>query len=331
MLRRAALRLALLPILLSTWAFADTSQSDSEPRTLLAAMAEANRSLDYQGRFLYMHGNELSTMKVRHAVIDGHEYERLTHLDGQLAELIRRDDQVICIHPDRSITRLPAQSGLAPMPFQDRLDRALPEQYNVLLDGEGRVAGRQTWHLRIAPLDSHRHGYRLWIDQDSKLLLKSEMVDASGMVLERMEFVALDTAATLTADDFATPEAAMETAIEGVEPGAYPQGRLEIDIEWLPEGFAALDRDLRRATPEQVPVSALAYGDGLASFTLFVEPVTAESTVEEGMSRMGPTVAVSRRLEQGDSAWLVTLVGEIPQATAERVLAAASVRLDAAQ
>lgn len=329
MLRRAALLLALLT-LLPAWALADTAQSGSEPRSLLAAMAEANRSLDFQGRFVYMHGNELSTMKVRHAVINGHEYERLTHLDGQLAELIRRDDQVICIHPDRSITRLPARSGLAPMPFQERLDRALPEQYNVLLDGEGRVAGREAWQLRIAPLDTHRHGYRLWIDQDSNLLLKSEMVDAGGMVLERMEFVALDTAARLSADDFAAPEAAMEVAIEGVDLGAYPQGRLELDIEWLPAGFAVLDRDLRRADPEHVPVSALAYGDGLASFTLFVEPVNADDTVEEGLSRMGPTVAVSRRLEQGDSIWLVTLVGEIPQATAERVLAATRVQPDSA-
>ncbi|MBZ2189831.1 MucB/RseB C-terminal domain-containing protein [Alcanivorax sp. JB21] len=320
MLRRAALLLMMFPVL----ALAEGSQ----PQSLLTAMAEAYRSLDYQGRFLYMYGNQLSTMKVRHAVIDGREYERLTHLDGPLAELIRQDDDVICVHPDRSITRLRAEEGLGPMQFQARISQALPAQYNVLLDGDDRVAGREASRVRIAALDNHRHGYRLWIDQDSNLLLKSEMVDARGVVLERIEFVTLDIDPALTVDDFAAPAAAVVHAIEDVAPEAHPQGRLELDMTWLPEGFEVLEKDLRRNTPDRDPVAALAYSDGLATFTLFVENLPEGRSAEEGVSRMGPTVAVSRLFGGTDETaarYLVTLVGEIPQDTAERVLAAARI------
>ncbi|MCH8543468.1 MAG: MucB/RseB C-terminal domain-containing protein [Alcanivorax sp.] len=321
MLRRAALLLMMMPVL----ALAEASQ----PQSLLTAMAEAYRSLDYQGRFLYMHGNQLSTMKVRHAVIDGREYERLTHLDGQLAELIRQDQDVICIHPDRSITRLRAETGLGPMQFQERISQSLPVQYNVLLDGDGRVAGRDAVRMRIAALDSHRHGYRLWIDRDSNLLLKSEMVDAGGLVLERIEFVTLEIDPALTVEDFAAPGAAVVHAIEDLALDSHPQGRIELDMTWLPEGFEVLEKDLRRNTPDRAPVAALAYSDGLASFTLFVEGLAAGSSAEEGVSRMGPTVAVSRLLDGAEDTserYLVTLVGEIPQDTAERVLAAARIR-----
>ena len=35
---------------------------------------------------------------------------------------------------------------------------------------------------------------------------------------------------------------------------------------------------------------------------------------------MGPTVAVSRRVDNATGSFLLTLVGEVPQVTAERVL-----------
>ena len=48
--------------------------------------------------------------------------------------------------------------------------------------------------------------------------------------------------------------------------------------------------------------------------------------MEEGVSRVGPTVAVSRRLTAPSGAYLVTLVGEVPQSTAERVIEGIRVR-----
>ena len=58
--------------------------ADSLPaQTLLERMTEATQELDYQGRFLYQLGGEVSTMEIRHAVIDGEQYQRFTHLDGR--------------------------------------------------------------------------------------------------------------------------------------------------------------------------------------------------------------------------------------------------------
>ena len=133
MLRVLALSLSLCTPLV---ALAD----DSSAHNQLQAMAEANRSLNYTGRFLYQFGAEISTMEVSHAVIDGRQYQRLTHLDGRLVEVIRRGDEVLCLHPDRSLTRLNSQQA-GPLALGDRLASDLPEQYNILVDGDGRVAG----------------------------------------------------------------------------------------------------------------------------------------------------------------------------------------------
>jgi len=60
------------------------------------------------------------------------------------------------------------------------------------------------------------------------------------------------------------------------------------------------------------------YGDGLARFSVFLEPLKG-SVVEDARSQLGPTVAVSRRMSTDAGDMMVTVVGEIPLGTAERI------------
>ncbi|MCG8391703.1 MAG: MucB/RseB C-terminal domain-containing protein [Pseudomonadales bacterium] len=295
---------------------------DSPAHSQLQAMAQANRSLNYTGRFLYQFGAEVSTMELSHAVIDGREYQRLTHLDGRMVEVLQRGDEVLCLHPDRTLTRI-TQNQVHPLSISDRLASDVPEQYNILVDGDGRVAGRNATRMRVAPLDTHRYGYRLWLDNESRLLLKSEVVDGSGVALERVEFVSLELAPGLTLQDFDVPEVMREKALNEV-PSSHPVQQLLVEADWLPAGFRSVDQDWRSAG-DRAPVAAQGFSDGLAAFTVFVEAVEGGS-VEEGVSRVGPTVAVSRRLTAPSGAYLVTLVGEVPQSTAERVIQGIRVR-----
>ncbi len=66
-------------------------------------------------------------------------------------------------------------------------------------------------------------------------------------------------------------------------------------------------------------ITAQIYSDGLASFTLFVEPLGQDRLVEDLRAQLGPTVAVSRRLMAADKPFLATVVGEIPPRAAERI------------
>ncbi|MCU5785310.1 MucB/RseB C-terminal domain-containing protein [Alloalcanivorax marinus] len=291
--------------------------ADSLPaQSLLERMTEATQELDYQGRFLYQLGGEVSTMEIRHAVIDGEQYQRFTHLDGRLVEVLRLGDELVCLHPNGTLTRIDDQDqGL--LSFRQRLSSQIPDQYNVLVDGDGRVAGRATTRMRVAPLDNHRYGYRLWLDNESHLLLKSEMVDPGGLALERVEFVTLDLQPGLDRGDFELPKVIAERALEPV-PGNHAD-RVHVNAGWLPGGFRAADSDWRRVPAERQPVAAQSYSDGLATFTVFVENLD-NGVVEEGVSRIGPTVAISRSVAAADRRYLLTLVGEIPQPTAERIM-----------
>lgn len=293
-------------------------ESGQQARSLLESMVDASRALEYQGRFIYSQGGNISTMEVFRAVFDGQEYERLAHLDGDVSELIRQGREVVSVDRNRRITRLPPGESLPPLDLAERM-KGLPEQYNVLIDGDDRVAGRDAVRMRVAPLDEHRYGYRLWLDRDSSLLLRSELVNENGRALERMEFISLELAPGLSREDFRV-SGIPEQVVWNVEGRDDSRDDAGIEPGWLPEGFREVARDLRSVPPRGAPVYSRTFSDGLAAFTIFAEPVEDPGTVEEGISRIGPSVAINRYLESGGGSHLLTLVGEIPLSTAERVV-----------
>lgn len=305
--------LVLLGLLVSATAVA----GDVSAEKLLHDMAKAYKSRTFEGRLVYMHGARVNTMAFEHAVIDGRQYERISHLDGRPAEVVRAGDQVVCIYPDRKVALSHGSTGIAPLNIHEKVLDRVPQQYNVLLDGSGRVAGRDAWRVRLEPLDEYRYGYHLWIDQQSRLLLKSELVDGQGVPLERAEFVSLQLDPHLTKSDFKLPD---DTPSAGAQPASPAGPKIKVSAGWLPDGFVLASRDSRRVEGSPDPLAADTYSDGLSAFTIFVD---APDTVgSEGISRMGPTVALSRRMSGDHGTYMVTLVGEVPQKTAERVLAA---------
>lgn len=313
MLRILALGLTLLVPMAALAADASPAQ---KAQKLLADMAQASKNLDYQGRFLYQFGGEVSTIEVRHAVFNGKIYQRLTHLDGRISEVLRRGNELLCLRPNGSLTRL-TDGANDLLTFRDRLANSIPQQYNVLVDGDGRVAGRSATRIRVAPLDDNRYGYRLWLDDSSDLLLKSEVIDASGTAMERVEFITLNLHPNLKPSDFQMPKVLSEHSLKSL-PADRPD-RIQVKATWLPGGFEAVDKDWRRVAANQPPVAAQSFSDGLATFTVFVEPIRAQH-IEQGVSRVGPTVTISRRMTTDGHDYLVTLVGEIPQPTAEKIM-----------
>ena len=63
----------------------------------------------------------------------------------------------------------------------------------------------------------------------------------------------------------------------------------------------------------------LMYTDGLSAFTLFFEH-SNEAELLPPMTRKGPTVAISRKINVGTQFVLATIVGELPEVAAQQIL-----------
>ncbi|WP_028240502.1 MucB/RseB C-terminal domain-containing protein [Stutzerimonas azotifigens] len=275
----------------------------------LKRLAEAEHQQSYAGDFVYQRNGSFSTHAIWQRVAGGEVRERLLQLDGSAVEVAMVDGRPVC-----------ATQGLVPGAASgnglggDRFDpRVLTQSYELRVIGDSRVAGRDTVALAILPRDQHRYGMELHLDRATGLPLKSLLLNEQGQLLERFQYTRLDVGDV-------TPETLRTgTGCKTVEvpPAREPQP-VEWRSDWLPPGFEQLESDVRSSPAADESVAWLSYGDGLARFSVFIEPLRGE-VVQDARSQMGPTVAVSKRVTVDDGDVMVTVVGEIPLGTAERI------------
>jgi sigma-E factor negative regulatory protein RseB len=300
-------------------------QAADSPRQWLDDMDEAFNTLSYDGVFSYFGGEDLASLRVIHMVLDGERRERLVHLNGAPREIVRHGDEVVCIvQPGDALLDLEASipSGPFARAFVRRYDR-ISENYGLSFVGDDRVAGRLAMRVAVTPRDSDRYGYRLWLDRETRLLLRSELVDAEGRPLEIFQFNQIQfgdqvSPATLEPDE---QDGSLVThlTLASKEPQAVSREDVTWEAGWIPDGFSMAAADIRRAPNSLKTIDTLMYTDGLAAFSVFVEdmPDSGAASME---SRNGATVAVTHMVSGSrDHPYLVTLVGEIPTPTAKRI------------
>lgn len=322
--------------------FAEEGVAPRTPADWLHAMDHAFRNLSYDGVFEYSiashsqiriqnrRGNRgfdvtaevarditVASFRIVHMVIDGVEHERIAHRGGRRREILRTGGQVSYVLPadDESF---PQAADLPTGPYPRRFMRSenLSEHYRFGLSGRDTVIGRPAVCLEVHPLDDNRYGFLLWLDVETGLLLRSELRDAKGRYLERVEFLSLKVGDSVSADAL-QPEilgVPAQPATEVGEAPAPPSIPVSWKIGWVPAGFRITD-----AHPHEANRGVhVMFSDGLATFSVFIE-AAPRSAAGGVFSRNGATVLLSHDLagELGD--YLVTVVGEVPPETAHRV------------
>lgn len=319
-------------LLLSLLLSALTAQADEgSAREWLDRMNRAFHSASYQGVLIYGNDHQWETLEVAHAVVDGVEQEKVRHLTGLPREVIRRGDETICIHPGEHNVEL---GSSLPVPLQGyKLDADIGEYYEFHLGDVSRVAGRYARMLEVSPKDGERYGYRLWLDQESGLLLRSELVDQKKQVLERFQFADITIGGPLGADAFvADGEGHPLTGHFTDEEGPAPDGQPDWVPAWIPQGFVMASAgmmSLQDGTDvNDLQSLRLMYTDGLAAFTLFVDPAGSDNDqLPEMISQWGATAAVVRYRQHEALRYRITAVGELPADTMARIASSVSYHL----
>ncbi len=299
---------------------------DRTPDQWLSHMNSAFAELNYDGVFTYYNGVDLSTLRIVHLVLDGIEHERLVHLNGAPREIVRAADEVVSfLQPGDELVELQGSIPAGPFAraFSASFER-VSQHYELTATQLDRVAGRSAHALTIAPKDNYRHGYRIWLDADTGLLLRSELVNEQGQRLEIFQFTYLkisDDISTSALEPDVDERSMVTTSFSLGTPQdlSQPIGDSAWVAGWVPAGFQLATWEVRPMPGKARSVNTLMYSDGLAAFSVFVEKMP-QAGAGEMMSRDGATVAVTSHVDgPEDRAYLVTVVGEIPEETARRV------------
>ncbi|HJW81752.1 MAG TPA: MucB/RseB C-terminal domain-containing protein [Acidiferrobacterales bacterium] len=291
----------------------------ADAQALFARMHQAGRNLDYDGTFVYQHGDQLESLRIIHKAGTGGVRERLVSLNGAPREIIRTDSEVRCYLPDENavlIEHRRADNRNFPALLPDSLAQ-LKGHYKIRVGKEGRVAGRKAVSVRIKPRDAYRYGYLLWADEASGLLLKASLLDEQGGVVEQYMFTQVAIGKPIPESELKPQYPTKGIVWQRAGDKMPTQSSGQWTAARLPAGFALSARMMRMLPARKQPVEHLVYSDGLAVVSVFVERAddAVKPNVLSGLTHMGAVHAFGKVVDGHQ----VTVVGETPAGTVDMI------------
>lgn len=312
---------ALFLCLLSTNSFA-TDLFD-----MLKRMSDADQNQNYQGTFILRKSDTLTSMRVTHGVDDKGVWESLEALNGEPRKVLRHNNRVISIYPDREIVTIrhsDKKQSLHPQ-LPDNIDQ-LESFYSIQRLDDDRIANHLVLVVDLLPNDQYRYGYRYWIDKDSGMLLRCDLVDEDKAVLEQMMFTSLDYLSESPSQAFEWQhfESFEQQIVDEPEIDVSQSTQPQWVVNRAPKGFMLTQSTMRYSQPltaqdgssstSRLPdLLHLVYSDGLASVSVFIEKNQGAGKHLQGASSMGVVNAYGNSVD----GFFVTVVGEVPVKTVQ--------------
>lgn len=299
----------------------------NDPLAWLQRASQAARQASYEGVYVHTNGERVSTVRVTHVNHGGDEHERIEPLDGANAlEIVRRNDEMFCRFPDAKTVRLDPRITNRFFPaIVSSPAETIAASYEVKLGKTERVLGFECQWIRLEPRDGLRFAQRLCSETGTGLILRAKVLNDQRHVIEQYTFtdLKLGPAAVARADLRSIFRARNRQWISDGQPrDEAATAESGWSVTKAPSGFQKV-AELKRTLPGRTqPVSQIVLTDGLASMSVFVEPNTAPARTGEASSEDGTTTFFVRPM--GDI--IVTVLGEVPLATAQQVARSVSRR-----
>jgi sigma-E factor negative regulatory protein RseB len=302
--------------------------AEVDARTWLERMNRALATRNYDGTFFHLRNGKVETLRIIHRVDKGKVAERLVSLDSG-REIVRNDKELTCYLPDQR--RILVEPRQDPGPLLGTLpdfDAAVTDNYKLEKLPPAQLLGRKTQVIAVNPNDAYRFGYRLWIDDETALPLKTQLCDERGNVVEQVLF------ANITLPD-SIPMSAVRPQVDvrglqWVKQPAPTQAPAAVVQLWragkVPPGFRLTATNTQLMDGSTSPVAHLVYSDGLASVSVFIETKSPDREQLNGLARVGSAFAFSTTVRGHQ----VTAVGEVPAQTVQLIAHSTRPDVDAA-
>jgi sigma-E factor negative regulatory protein RseB len=286
----------------------------AEPKDWLERMNKALTTTNYVGVFTHVRGSRTETLRIIHRVKGREVSERLLSLDASGREFIRQGDELTCYFPDKRTVLVERRSPDGPLlgalpALADGGDSAV---YEIKGGQRERLLGRNSRVVALHPRDDFRYGYKLWIDEQTAMPLKTQLCDKSGQVIEQILFSSIDLPERIP-DSMFKPQvdASNYRWLRADRRVASSNAPALWEAMRLPPGFRMATRSNQSMPGSSEPVAHLVFTGGVASVSVFVEPRKPDAKPAEGPARVGSSSAFSTVV--GDHQ--VTAVGEVPPNT----------------
>ena len=298
--------LALMALSCPVWA-----QEAISAKAWLENMSQALHEKEYKVSVIQLQAEHISPLVYIHGKVDGQEVAFLEYLNGPPQSAVRVGDTVSFIEYQQAPYSVNAKRipGVLPVGFASNIDR-LESGYQFVLGGRSRLAGRPSQLVRFIPKDDFRYGYQVWLDMETALPLRYDLLTKDKQLLEQLlvvELLVLDKAPAILIE-------AKKQEWPSVVVQASSPKKVQWHFSWLPQGFTVQTSDQHRLIGNNESVEYIALSDGLANISVYISKV-GESPLPEGLvTRNG--LGLSAEV-LGDRE--VVAVGKVPSETLTRI------------
>ncbi|ASJ97630.1 MucB/RseB C-terminal domain-containing protein [Shewanella marisflavi] len=291
--------------------FPVSAQEELSAKAWLENMSLALKGQEFKMSLIHLQADHIRPLVYIHGMVDDQEVAFLEHLNGPPKNAVRVGNTVTFIEHDQPAYSVRADriQGVLPPAFAGSISN-LEAGYQFVLGGRSRLAGRPSQLVRIIPNDDHRYGYQVWLDMDTYLPLRYDMLNLEKQLLEQILVVEL-----IVLDD---APAILHEAYKQDWPEIMPQPQREQadnwQFTWLPQGFKILVKDNHRLIGSHEAVEYIALSDGLVNISVYVARAGDTALPDELMTRNGLSLATER---VGNAE--VVAVGKVPAETLSRI------------
>ena len=284
----------------------------------LDRIAKSARELPYTGVFIQQTADGMSTSRITHLVDrQGVELEKLEMLDGPMTEIIRRNEEMYCYHPDAKTVRVDKRiSGRFFPSLISGNAKSIAENYRVKLGNVERVAGFDCQWVILEPKDAMRYMQRLCAEINTGLLLRARLYNDRNQILEQFMFTQLDLSRSVAKQSLKS----RFEQLPGWQITEVAKSPTTTDSGWkvnnLPAGYKKVAEMIRTLAGRSAPVSQLVFSDGLSHVSVFVEPMQgAAQTAGARMTDDSPIAFAMRPVSDHQ----ITVMGEVPVAAVQAI------------
>lgn len=319
----SALILLLSITVIVTYAAGKTVAQTEDPGQLIQTMSESLRSLSQECTFVTLSSSAVDTLKFIQINNGAAIHQQLVTVNGEAREAFRNNQLVTGMWPNsQSVITMKAQERKPNTGY----DFTLNNNYVYKLLPYDRVAGRKTFVVEVVANDNNneRFSYTVWIDKETKLLLKSMSLDGSGLPVEQVMFTDIQFDRDLIIDNVSDKLERLNFQTESyTETSTVPSTtEKKVRFEVQPKGYRKVSEMNHPMPIIPDPLRHIILTDGMASVSVYVQfDFNPSDDSHTGFSKLGSIAEFGPKTGTAHT----TVMGDVPAYTIRAIAQAVKI------
>src|SRR5471032_2750831 len=263
--------------------YSGIASAESSTEALLQDMGKASQSLNYEMGFINITKQGIDSYRYRHAISNRTSLAQLVLMDGPRREIVQRGKDISYFETGLQPFTLDGDHIVDSLPSIVSVISPCSQSITTLLPGRARAADRLSQVIRVVSRDGTRFSYVIWVDEETKLPMRVDLLDRDGETLEQFRVIGFNDVDKVVISSLADLEKANLPPVLSLP--ASEQVKFTWQVKWLPAGITEVASSRRTLPNMPVTIESRLYTDGLFSFSVNVSATTngpSEQLIRQG-------------------------------------------------